>query len=110
VLGGLVLIFCSTTGMFCSMRREGRRRVAPDLTVELTEKSELTSPLTVLVVGQGNVGLPLAMRSVEVGHRVVGFDTDARRIRRLGAGDSYVDDGVGQLGQRARHGTLRADQ
>ena len=30
VLGGLVLIFCSTMGMFCSMRREGRRRVAPD--------------------------------------------------------------------------------
>ena len=54
--------------------------------------SELTSPLTVLVVGQGNVGLPLAMRSVEVGHRVVGFDTDARRIRRLGAGDSYVEE------------------
>jgi UDP-N-acetyl-D-mannosaminuronate dehydrogenase len=32
------------------------------------------------------------MRSVEVGHRVVGFDTDARRIKCLGEGDSYVDD------------------
>jgi UDP-N-acetyl-D-glucosamine dehydrogenase len=32
------------------------------------------------------------MRSVEVGYRVVGFDTDARRIKRLGAGDSYVED------------------
>jgi len=52
----------------------------------------VTSPLTVLVVGQGYVGLPLAMRSVEVGYRVVGFDTDARRIKRLGAGDSYVED------------------
>ena len=52
----------------------------------------MTSPLTVLVVGQGYVGLPLAMRAVEVGHRVVGFDTDARRIKRLGAGDSYVED------------------
>lgn len=52
----------------------------------------MTSPLTVLVVGQGYVGLPLAMRSVEVGYRVVGFDTDARRIKRLGAGDSYVED------------------
>jgi UDP-N-acetyl-D-glucosamine dehydrogenase len=58
----------------------------------MTETSELTSLLTVLVVGQGNVGLPLAMRSVEVGHRVVGFDTDARRIKCLGEGDSYVDD------------------
>ena len=52
----------------------------------------MTSPLTVLVVGQGYVGLPLAMRAVAVGHRVVGFDTDARRIKRLGAGDSYVED------------------
>jgi UDP-N-acetyl-D-glucosamine dehydrogenase len=58
----------------------------------LTEKRELSSLLTVLVVGQGNVGLSLAMRSVEVGHRVVGFDTDAKRIERLRAGDSYVDD------------------
>jgi UDP-N-acetyl-D-glucosamine dehydrogenase len=58
----------------------------------MSERSEVTSPLTVLVLGQGYVGLPLAMRSVEVGHRVVGFDTDARRIKRLGAGDSYVED------------------
>ncbi len=32
------------------------------------------------------------MRSVKVGHRVVGFDTDALRIKRLQAGGSYVDD------------------
>jgi UDP-N-acetyl-D-glucosamine dehydrogenase len=30
----------------------------------------------VAVVGQGYVGLPLAMRAAEVGHQVVGFDTD----------------------------------
>jgi UDP-N-acetyl-D-glucosamine dehydrogenase len=58
----------------------------------MTEGSEVTSPLTVLVVGQGYVGLPLAMRSVEAGHRVIGFDTDGRRVKRLGAGDSYVED------------------
>ena len=46
----------------------------------------------VVVVGQGYVGLPLAMRAVEVGHRVVGFDTDEDRTARLAAGDSYVDD------------------
>jgi UDP-N-acetyl-D-glucosamine dehydrogenase len=60
--------------------------------IEVTERSEVTSPLTVVVVGQGYVGLPLAMRSVEVGHCVVGFDTDAQRIKRLGTGDSYVED------------------
>ncbi len=46
----------------------------------------------VVVVGQGYVGLPLALRAVEVGHRVVGFDTDEARTDRLAAGDSYIDD------------------
>jgi UDP-N-acetyl-D-glucosamine dehydrogenase len=44
------------------------------------------------VMGQGYVGLPLAMRAVEVGHTVVGFDTDSTRIKRLAAGESYVED------------------
>ncbi|MDQ7908223.1 nucleotide sugar dehydrogenase [Phytohabitans sp. ZYX-F-186] len=47
---------------------------------------------TVVVVGQGYVGLPLAMRAVEVGYRVVGLDTDPRRSTRLRAGRSYVED------------------
>ena len=46
----------------------------------------------VVVVGQGYVGLPLALRAAEVGHRVVGFDTDEGRTARLAAGDSYVED------------------
>jgi UDP-N-acetyl-D-glucosamine dehydrogenase len=46
----------------------------------------------VVVVGQGYVGLPLAMRAVEVGHHVVGFDTDERRVARLCGGQSYVED------------------
>jgi UDP-N-acetyl-D-glucosamine dehydrogenase len=32
------------------------------------------------------------MRAVEVGHTVVGFEADARRVARLLAGDSYVED------------------
>lgn len=46
----------------------------------------------VVIVGQGYVGLPLAMRAVEVGFRVVGFDTSANKVARLAAGDSYVED------------------
>ena len=46
----------------------------------------------VVVVGQGYVGLPLAMRAVEVGHEVVGFDTDEVRTATLAAGDSYIED------------------
>ena len=46
----------------------------------------------VIVVGQGYVGLPLALRAVEAGYDVVGFDLDVNRIKRLADGDSYVED------------------
>ena len=45
-----------------------------------------------VVVGQGYVGLPLAMRAVDVGYDVVGFDTDESRVRRLAHGESFVTD------------------
>ncbi|WP_250037145.1 nucleotide sugar dehydrogenase [Paractinoplanes maris] len=48
--------------------------------------------MRVVVVGQGYVGLPLAVRAARVGHSVVGFDVDDERIKRLAAGESYVDD------------------
>ena len=47
---------------------------------------------TVVVVGQGYVGLPVAMRAVEQGYRVVGVDLDTRRIESLKQGTSFVDD------------------
>jgi len=46
----------------------------------------------VVVVGQGYVGLPLAMRAVEVGFDVVGYDSSEARVKRLNAGESYVED------------------
>lgn len=46
----------------------------------------------VVVVGQGYVGLPVAMRAVKVGFNVVGVDLDAPRIKSLASGESYVDD------------------
>lgn len=49
-------------------------------------------PDRVVIVGQGYVGLPLAIRAVEVGHDVVGFDLDADRIGQLVAGTSYIED------------------
>jgi UDP-N-acetyl-D-glucosamine dehydrogenase len=45
-----------------------------------------------IVVGQGYVGLPLALRAVEAGYDVVGFDLDVDRIKRLADGDSYIED------------------
>ncbi len=49
-------------------------------------------PCTVAILGQGYVGLPLAMRAVAVGHRVVGFDPDVNRVKALSDGDSFVTD------------------
>ena len=46
----------------------------------------------VAVVGQGYVGLPVAMRAVQVGHQVVGLDVDESRVATLRAGRSYVED------------------
>jgi UDP-N-acetyl-D-glucosamine dehydrogenase len=44
------------------------------------------------IIGQGYVGLPLAMLAVEAGHHVVGIDVDASRVELLQRGESYVDD------------------
>ncbi len=43
-------------------------------------------------MGQGYVGLPVAMRAVACGYSVVGFDVDEARVKRLNAGESYVED------------------
>ncbi|HYH51676.1 MAG TPA: nucleotide sugar dehydrogenase [Acidimicrobiia bacterium] len=43
-------------------------------------------------MGQGYVGLPVAMQAVARGYSVVGFDVDEARVKRLNAGESYVED------------------
>jgi UDP-N-acetyl-D-glucosamine dehydrogenase len=48
--------------------------------------------MRVVVVGLGYVGLPLAIRAAHVGHHVVGFDVDDRRVKSLAAGESYIED------------------
>jgi UDP-N-acetyl-D-glucosamine dehydrogenase len=52
----------------------------------------MTQAQRVVVVGQGYVGLPVAMRAVAQGFDVVGVDLDANRVDRLIAGESFVDD------------------
>ena len=46
----------------------------------------------VVVVGQGYVGLPLAMEAVSAGYHVVGIDTDERRAEFIRSGTSPVSD------------------
>ena len=45
-----------------------------------------------VVVGQGYVGLPIAMRAVDAGFDVVGLETNAARVDMLSSGRSFVED------------------
>jgi nucleotide sugar dehydrogenase len=45
-----------------------------------------------VVVGQGYVGVPMAVRATEAGLAVVGLDTDAGVVSGLNAGRSHIDD------------------
>ncbi|MDO8392283.1 MAG: nucleotide sugar dehydrogenase [Actinomycetota bacterium] len=51
-----------------------------------------TTQRTLAVIGQGYVGLPLAVRAAEQGYRVVGFELSTSRVQALAAGRSYVGD------------------
>lgn len=46
----------------------------------------------VTVLGQGYVGLVVAMRAIEAGFPVVGLEVDEQRLAALQAGESYVED------------------
>jgi UDP-N-acetyl-D-glucosamine dehydrogenase len=62
----------------------------------------------VVVAGLGYVGLPLAMRAADVGHDVIGYDTDLVRVKRLEAGESYVEDvSEDELGSALESGRFR---
>lgn len=43
------------------------------------------------IIGLGYVGLPLMLRFVEVGFRVIGFDIDQSKVDLLNAGKSYIE-------------------
>ena len=47
--------------------------------------------LRVGIIGCGYVGLPLALRFAEAGHRVTGFDTDPKKVQMLNSGKSYIE-------------------
>jgi UDP-N-acetyl-D-glucosamine dehydrogenase len=47
--------------------------------------------LKVGIIGLGYVGLPLALRFAEAGHRVTGFDVDIAKIEKLNRGETYIE-------------------
>ncbi|MBI4642871.1 MAG: nucleotide sugar dehydrogenase [Deltaproteobacteria bacterium] len=56
-----------------------------DLLEKIKEKKALVG-----IIGLGYVGLPLVLRFTEVGFKVLGFDTDGRKVERLNRGESYI--------------------
>ncbi|MER7334424.1 MULTISPECIES: nucleotide sugar dehydrogenase [unclassified Micromonospora] len=61
-----------------------------------------------VVIGQGYVGLPLAMRAVEAGLDVIGLDVDSDRVKRLASGESFVEDiPADRLGRALASGRYR---
>ena len=46
----------------------------------------------IVVVGQGYVGLSIATRASDLGFRVVGYETEPKRVHALRDGRSFVDD------------------
>jgi UDP-N-acetyl-D-glucosamine dehydrogenase len=44
------------------------------------------------VIGLGYVGLPLAVEFAKAGFTVTGFDVDGEKVRRIEAGESYIED------------------
>jgi UDP-N-acetyl-D-glucosamine dehydrogenase len=65
--------------------------MSADLLTTLLDRLE-SREAKIALIGQGYVGLPVAMRASEVGFRVVGYDTSVQRVEGLRAGQSYVED------------------
>ena len=47
---------------------------------------------TLVVIGQGYVGLPMALRAAEEGLSVTGLDTNPHIVKQLNSGSSHIDD------------------
>lgn len=56
-----------------------------NLVKRLTDKDAVIG-----VIGLGYVGLPLCLRYLDIGYRVVGFDIDESKTSKLEAGESYI--------------------
>ncbi|WNS74826.1 nucleotide sugar dehydrogenase [Bacillus sp. DTU_2020_1000418_1_SI_GHA_SEK_038] len=47
---------------------------------------------TVGVVGLGYVGLPLAVEKAKAGYKVIGFDVQEEKVRKVNKGENYIGD------------------
>ena len=60
------------------------------------------------IVGLGYVGLPLVLRFVEEGYRVLGIDIDTEKVTKLNKGQSYIQHIPTEAIRKARKGGFEA--
>ena len=58
----------------------------------MTNPQTASPDKTLAIVGQGYVGLPLAMAAVDAGWSVIGVEKSAARVEQLNSGSSPVED------------------
>jgi UDP-N-acetyl-D-glucosamine dehydrogenase len=74
---------------------------------QLIEKLDKRSAI-IGVAGLGYVGLPLVLRFVEEGFRVLGIDIDDEKVKKLNAGRSYIHHIPAEAIRRARKNGFEA--
>ncbi|TRZ86708.1 MAG: nucleotide sugar dehydrogenase [Streptomycetaceae bacterium] len=76
------------------MRRKQPRRLQKDKVTSVSKREK-----TVAIIGQGYVGLPLAMAAIEAGWSVIGVENSKAKYEGIAAGVSPVEDVSSQLMQ-----------
>ena len=64
------------------------------------------SPKTVAIIGQGYVGLPLAMAATSAGWNVIGIDVNRKTVANLNLGKSHIEDISDQILQKTISATV----
>jgi UDP-N-acetyl-D-glucosamine dehydrogenase len=65
--------------------------------------------MTIAIIGLGYVGLPLCLQFARCGVRVIGLDIDAKKVRALNAGRSYIGHiSAGEIKKLVRAGKFSA--
>ena len=86
--------------------RPGAMGAGPSLVRKIEGKQAVVG-----IIGMGYVGLPLALAFDRAGFRVLGFDIDPAKVRKLNRGESYLKHiGAGRVAAMARRGKFQATE
>jgi UDP-N-acetyl-D-glucosamine dehydrogenase len=90
--------------MAAKKTRPGAMGAGASLVLKIENKQ-----VVVGIIGMGYVGLPLALAFDRAGFRVLGFDIDPAKVKKLNRGESYLKHiGAGRVAAMARRGKFQA--